>query len=163
MINSNLSEVNNLLSSIDRTANLEIKELAVIKNKKSGYQYLFLFIPFSNVIITNLDEMLLKSSILQLALKGYKIDDSYNPKSPQFTIKLLDLRLNAFDFIFIRKISAHVKIKLTYQENNSSFLYTEILDGSSSSYRPYGFERHLIFELEKAFSKAWENSTLKLK
>ncbi len=119
-----------------------------------GHQYLFLFIPFGRIITENPDISLYNKAYSKLAVKGYKIENSKLSKMNRLHLTINNLRLTAYDLLFIRNIYCETEIKMDFLDPDNRVKYSQIFKAKKSSYKPLAFSKELQHIYEQCLDQA---------
>ena len=117
-------------AAISRLATTNQRQVAVFTgfanpSNRLGFQYLFLVIPFGTISLTQAERHLKQTALRQLALRGFR-PITCPQNSPEIcasidgtiegflSIEIQNISLNAYDFIFFRRISCQIEVSTAW-------------------------------------------------
>ena len=141
--------------NIFRLQSLNTKEIGLqvtqVANASLGRQFLFLVIPFGRVVEPNFTQRAYDIAFQDLSMRGYRTvaRSSMLSSTPQLRIIPVNLSLDAYDFIFFRKIVARVELELRFGTTRIEWTTAE-----ESTYTRTAFASELGVIFDKTLSKA---------
>jgi hypothetical protein len=127
---------------------IRLNVVSKLSSPSAGHQYLLVIIPFGSVSVPSPEQRVWNASALKLALAGVRIVPAGDERAQALTITIEELRVNAFDLLVTRHVSARVRISALWHGTNLS------AEGSQAEFRRVGFGPQLEDELDRAVSIA---------
>jgi hypothetical protein len=125
-------------------------------NSGLGHQYALFVVPAGSVEAKNLASFVERSLYERLVLAGYKPVSPQSPlaiSAPKLRAEITMAQASAFDFFFMRKVKAMIRIAVRLERPNAT-PQAYALSGEFSEFKRYGFKAQLEHALSKALAQA---------
>ena len=127
-----------------------------------GYQYLFIVVPFGRVEIQDPIEHINQLALRNLALRNWQVVPiSHQANSAlrahssySLSLAVASLNLNAYDFLFFRRIVCSIQLKGTLLNRKSGEVRSATVEGKSARLRSFAYKEQLDIELHNASEEA---------
>ncbi len=107
-----------------------------IKDTTLGRQYLMFFIPFGRITDQSPAKSLYDLAFQELAVRGYKTVSSDTSPTRSLSISIGTISLNAYDFLFFRRIVARVELTLQLNGRKLEFVNATKSKLTQSAFAP---------------------------
>ena len=129
-----------------------------------GRQFAYLVLPLGRVVLPELEQHLYDVAFSELAMRGFRPESVAKSVllSPRLSFQVEDVALNAYDWLFLRKLSCRLELHSKLSSANGQLLGKWNSSVSEHEFAKQGFEPELRKLLNRCSERAVRESLDKL-